>query len=543
MSGAGPYRQLFTPAAGRSVDRGQPHRVLRPPHQLRHRGRPPERPARRLLRGPGRGRRRPHHHRGALHPPHRLALREAHPRLPPRGHPRLPPHHRGRPRPRRADPGPDQPQRRAGLQHVHPAAGVGAEPGPRPAVPGGPQGGRGPRDRRDRRRLRPGRRALHRAAASTASSCSARTRRSCGASSPPPPTAAPTATGGAWRAGPVCCWRSWRRCEPAIGPPAPPSACGCAATSSSRAARPSRTRSRWPAWSRPPAQVDYINTSIGVATATLYMIEASMQIPPGYAMFIPSAIREAVSLPVVGVGPVQGPPAGRPGPAGRPLRPGRRGTGPDRRRRLRGQGPVRPRRRHPHLPVVQPGVRRPHGAQPVAGLHREPPHRAGGGAGAAAPPRAARRRVVVVGGGPAGLQAAVTATERGHRVVLFERQARLGGQVPVAASVPSRAEFLDITRNLAAQAHRLGVDVRTSTEADRGRRPGRAARRGDPGHRRPAGPAVVGRRATRGWSTCATCWRAGPRRAGGWWSSTSWGSTRPRRWRSCSPTGAARSRS
>src|SRR6202012_4087007 len=49
-------------------------------------------------------------------------------------------------------------------------------------------------------------------------------------------------------------------------------------------------------------RVDYINTSIGVATATLYMIEASMQIPPGYAMFIPSAIREAVSLPVVGVG-------------------------------------------------------------------------------------------------------------------------------------------------------------------------------------------------------------------------------------------------
>ncbi len=49
-------------------------------------------------------------------------------------------------------------------------------------------------------------------------------------------------------------------------------------------------------------QVDYINTSIGVATATLYMIEASMQVPPGYAMFIPAAIRRAVSVPVVGVG-------------------------------------------------------------------------------------------------------------------------------------------------------------------------------------------------------------------------------------------------
>ena len=49
-------------------------------------------------------------------------------------------------------------------------------------------------------------------------------------------------------------------------------------------------------------QVDYINTSIGVATATLFMIEASMHVPPGYALFIPSAIRKAVELPVVGVG-------------------------------------------------------------------------------------------------------------------------------------------------------------------------------------------------------------------------------------------------
>ena len=48
--------------------------------------------------------------------------------------------------------------------------------------------------------------------------------------------------------------------------------------------------------------VDYINTSIGVATASLFMIEASMHIPPGYATFISSAIRKAVDLPVVGVG-------------------------------------------------------------------------------------------------------------------------------------------------------------------------------------------------------------------------------------------------
>src|SRR5204863_3537410 len=52
---------------------------------------------------------------------------------------------------------------------------------------------------------------------------------------------------------------------------------------------------------------DYLNTSIGVATASLYMIEASMQVPPGYALFIPSAIRKAVDLPVVGVGRFKAP--------------------------------------------------------------------------------------------------------------------------------------------------------------------------------------------------------------------------------------------
>ncbi len=221
--------------------------------------------------------------------------------------------------------------------------------------------------------------------------------------------------------------------------------------------------------------VDYINTSIGVATATLYMIEASMQIPPGYAMFIPSAIREAVDLPVVGVGRFKDPLQ-----ADRALQAGlcdlvgvvrgqiadadfaakaRSGRGADIRTCLSCNQEC----------VGRMGLNR------WLGCIENP--RTGREAVAVPPPRpdAPRRRVVVVGGGPAGLQAAVTAAERGHRVVLYERGARLGGQVLAAASVPSRAEFLDITRNLAAHTHRLGVDVRTSTEASaavvRGARP------------------------------------------------------------------------
>jgi mycofactocin system FadH/OYE family oxidoreductase 2 len=210
-------------------------------------------------------------------------------------------------------------------------------------------------------------------------------------------------------------------------------------------------------------QVDYINTSIGVATATLYMIEASMQVPPGYAMFIPSAIRAAVSLPVVGVGRFKDPLQ-----ADRALAEGQadligvvRGqiADPDFAAKARAGEPGRIRT---CLSCNQECVGR-------MGLNRwlgciENPRAGRESVLLPAPRRRPGRSIVVVGGGPGGLQAAVTAAEQGHHVTLFERSGRLGGQVAVAASVPSRAEFLDITRNLAASAQRLGVTIKTDTE-------------------------------------------------------------------------------
>jgi NADPH-dependent 2,4-dienoyl-CoA reductase/sulfur reductase-like enzyme len=80
-------------------------------------------------------------------------------------------------------------------------------------------------------------------------------------------------------------------------------------------------------------------------------------------------------------------------------------------------------------------------------------------------PAARPRRVLVVGGGPAGLEAARTAAERGHRVVLYERERSLGGQLRLAARPPHKEGFLDVIRHLELMARRAGVEVRTGTSA------------------------------------------------------------------------------
>ena len=75
------------------------------------------------------------------------------------------------------------------------------------------------------------------------------------------------------------------------------------------------------------------------------------------------------------------------------------------------------------------------------------------------------RKVVVVGGGPGGLEAARVSAERGHRVVLFEAAAALGGQLRLAVRATWRKDLIAIVDWRAAEIARLGVDVRTSVYA------------------------------------------------------------------------------
>ena len=212
--------------------------------------------------------------------------------------------------------------------------------------------------------------------------------------------------------------------------------------------------------------VDYINTSIGVATASLFMIEASMHIPPGYAMFIPSAIRKAVDLPVIGVGRFKDPLQ-----AERALAEGHcdlvgvvRGqiADPDFVAKAR-SGHVDDTRLCLSCNqecVGRMGLNRWLGCIENPGTGRESQ-----GVGV---PRSVtvRRNVLIVGAGPAGMQAAVAAARNGHCVTVLERDAEPGGQVRLAASVPSRAEFGDLVRNQSHEARRLGVTFEFGIQAD-----------------------------------------------------------------------------
>ena len=221
--------------------------------------------------------------------------------------------------------------------------------------------------------------------------------------------------------------------------------------------------------------VDYINTSIGVATASLFMIEASMHIPPGYAMFIPAAIREAVDLPVVGVGRFKDPLQ-----AERALAEGHcdlvgvvRGqiADPDFARKARGGFTDDTRL---CLSCNQECVGRMGLNRWLGCIENPATGRESLGVGEARPV-ALGRRVLVVGAGPAGMQAAIAAARNGHRVTVCERDAVAGGQVLLAASVPNRAEFGDLVRNQLHECRRLGVEFEfgvdvTADEVER-RRP------------------------------------------------------------------------
>lgn len=78
------------------------------------------------------------------------------------------------------------------------------------------------------------------------------------------------------------------------------------------------------------------------------------------------------------------------------------------------------------------------------------------------------KKVLVAGGGPAGIQTAIVAAKRGHRVTLCEKQDSVGGLLLLGSVPPHKEEILDLVFYLKNQLKESGVDARLCTEVTAG---------------------------------------------------------------------------
>ncbi len=76
------------------------------------------------------------------------------------------------------------------------------------------------------------------------------------------------------------------------------------------------------------------------------------------------------------------------------------------------------------------------------------------------------KSIAVVGSGPAGLSAALVAAERGHKVTLFDKAERIGGQLNMAKVIPGKEEFRGLVNWYQTMLDERGVSLRLGRAAD-----------------------------------------------------------------------------
>ncbi|HBN6101212.1 TPA: FAD-dependent oxidoreductase [Clostridioides difficile] len=73
------------------------------------------------------------------------------------------------------------------------------------------------------------------------------------------------------------------------------------------------------------------------------------------------------------------------------------------------------------------------------------------------------KKVLIAGGGPGGLQTAITAAKRGHKVILCEKTNELGGILKGEQALPFKYEMYELGNTFGKIAEDLGVEVRLNT--------------------------------------------------------------------------------
>lgn len=215
-------------------------------------------------------------------------------------------------------------------------------------------------------------------------------------------------------------------------------------------------------------KIDFIDLSIGTFY-NLYLVGGTMHTPLGYTVPLAAGIKEVVALPVFATGRINDPVM-----AERILADGQADM----------IGMVRSLICDPELPNKAKDGRLEEIRYCVAdnqgcygrvainksiGCIQNPAigHEKEQGIGSIKP-ALVKKRVLIVGGGPAGLRAAEVAAQRGHTVTLYEKKAKLGGQINIATLGAGREELGAIIRNEENQLKKLPVEIVLNKEATAG---------------------------------------------------------------------------
>lgn len=83
-------------------------------------------------------------------------------------------------------------------------------------------------------------------------------------------------------------------------------------------------------------------------------------------------------------------------------------------------------------------------------------------------PAAVQKKIMIIGAGPAGMECAITAVRRGHKVTVFERGDRIGGSLVgyAAHDLAHKEDLASVVSYYCVMAEKLGIDVRFNAEVD-----------------------------------------------------------------------------
>ena len=83
-------------------------------------------------------------------------------------------------------------------------------------------------------------------------------------------------------------------------------------------------------------------------------------------------------------------------------------------------------------------------------------------------PAAVEKKIMIIGAGPAGMECAIAATRRGHRVIVYERAERIGGSLLgyAAHDLAHKDDLASVAEYYRVMAAKLGIEVRLGSAVD-----------------------------------------------------------------------------